>query len=260
MIEFIFLGIFFIIITIIAILIFSNKIIFTLGARNILKRKGYAIIVILGLMVGTGIISSALVIGDTMENMIETEILKSYYTTDEIIVGKKTTGESDYFNESIFNQINNQISRRYIDGLSPHIRDRVAVFDFDTNLSEPSVVFLGIDFDYAENFGSFINQDGKKISLLNSKELMIGEKTAKDLNAKIGHTILLYANNTPFSFTITYILKDEQRAGSGEGIYVTLQKAQQVLNKAGKINQILISNKGGVYQGMEYTGKIKQGG
>ncbi len=256
MIEFIFLGIFFIVICIISFLILRDKIIFKLGIRNIINRKGYAVIVILGLMVGTGVISSSLVIGDTMNNMIETEILKSYYTTDEVIQGLKTTGESDYFNISIFYDLNNRINKKYIDGLSPQISDHVAVLNLATNLSGPSVGFIGIDFDYAQNFGSFINQKGEEVTSLDSTQLMIGEKIAEDLEAKVGNKVIIYGK-TMKTFTITHILIEEERAGAGDIVYVSLDIAQEVLEKKGMINQILISNKGGIYEGMDYTENVK---
>lgn len=229
-----------------------------MGFRNILRRKGYTIIVILGLMIGTGVISASLVIGDTMDTMIESEVLEYYYTTDEIIYGLKPTGETDYFNESIFLEVEEGFrSTSYIDGLSPSIQDNVAVLDLETNLSEPMVEFIGVDFDHAENFGAFINQRDEKVTKLADDEIMIGTDTAEELDAKVGHRIILYSNNTPYFFDITHILQAKERAGGGEGIFVDLNTAQSMLNKQEKINQILVSNKGGVYEGMDYTNEVK---
>ena len=255
MIEFIFLGLFIVIISIISFLMFRDKIIFKLGARNIFKRKGYAAIIILGLMVGTGVISSSLVIGDTMTNMIESEILKSYYTTDEIILGLKPSGESGYFNESIFNDLNKDIDKKHIDGLTPQISDRVAVFNIDTNLSEPSVSFVGIDFGHTRSFGAFIDQKGEDVTSLEPNQIMIGETLAENLDAEVGQKVTIFAKSMK-TFTITYILKEEERAGTG-GLYVSLGVAQDALKQNGMINQILISNKGGVLDGMDYTDEVK---
>jgi len=256
MIELVFIGLFIIVIGIISFLMYKDKIIFKMGARNILKRKGYAAIIILGLMVGTGVISSSLVIGDTMGNMIESQILKSYYTTDEIIQGLKPSGDADYFNESIFNDLNKDIDKKYIDGLTPQITDRVAVLDLATNLSEPSVSFIGIDFNHSKNFGSFINQNGEDVSFLESNQIMISESLASDLDAKVGNKVTIFSK-TMKTFTISHILKEEERAGAGNSIYVSLAVAQEVLKKNGMINQILISNKGDVYKGMDYTDEVK---
>ena len=256
MIEELLLGSFAIVLIAIIIQMLRNRVISRLGLRNILRRKGYAVIVILGLMIGTGVISSSLVIGDTMENMIETEILKSYHKTDEIISGTKPNGEADYFSFSVFNQIENGFSRSYIDGLSPAIRDFVSVLNLDTNLSEPRAPFFGVDFDHAENFGAFITLNGEIISSLEDDEIMLGENIADDLDAIIGHEIIIYASSFPATLEVTHILKAEERAGSGNGIYVNLKRAQQTINQPGEINRILISNKGGVIEGMDYTSRV----
>jgi putative ABC transport system permease protein len=256
LIEELLLGAFGIVLFIIIIHMLRNRVISKMGIRNILRRKVYAAIVILGLMIGTGVISSSLVIGDTMENMIETEIIKSYHKTDEIITGTKPNGETVYFNFSVFNQVKNGFSRSYIDGLSPAINDYVAVLNLETNLSEPRVAFYGVDFDNAENFGAFINIEGEEVNTLSDDEIMLGENTANDLDAMVGHKIMIYASTLPVTLEITHILKTEERAGSGNGIYVNLNKAQLIINKPGKINRILISNKGDVIEGMEYTSRV----
>ncbi len=234
---------------------YKDKIIFKMGARNIFKRKSYAAIIILGLMVGTGVISSSLVIGDTMVNMIESEILKSFYTTDEIIQGLKPSGDADYFNESIFNDLNKNIDKKYIDGLSPQISDRAAVINIETNLSEPSVSFIGVDFGHSKNFGSFINQDEKVVSSLDSDEMMIGINVADNLNAEVGQKLTVFTKSLK-TFTIAHILIEGERTGGADSIYVTLNAAQDALKQNGKINQILISNLGDVYRGMEYTDEV----
>ena len=256
LIEEVLLGAFAIVLIAIIIQMLKNRVISKLGIRNILRRKGYATIVILGLMIGTGVISSSLVIGDTMDNMIETEILKSYYLTDEIITGKKPIGEADYFNFSVFYQVENGFSSSYIDGLSPAIYDYVAALNLETNLSEPRASFFGIDFDHAKNFGSFINQNDEKVTSLADDEIMLGENIANDLDAMIGHEIMIYASSIPVKLEITHILKNEERAGIGNGIYVNLKRAQQIVNEPNKINRILISNRGGVIEGMEYTNRV----
>jgi len=255
MLDYIFLGFFSLVLIIILISAIRNKIVFKLGFRNIMRRKGYTLIVILGLMVGTGVISSSLVIGDTMDNMIESEIIKNLHLIDEIIVGKKSSGENDYFNISIFTDYKKQLNVGFVDGISPQISDRVAILNLDTNLSEPSISFYGVGFNNSKNFGSFFNTKNEKITDLKMNEIMIGEDTAEDLDARIGHQVIIYAQNTPHTFEISHILISKQRC-SGTGIFTNLLNAQKILKKQGMINQIIISNKGGIYGGMDYTRDI----
>lgn len=257
--EFCYLGVFLFILSIILILMLQNRIILKMAVRNMLRRKVNTIIVVLGLMVGTAIISSALVIGDTMDSMIESAVLDGYYTTDEIIIGRNLIGEPDYFNETVYDEVVDGFnSSRYIDGISKHIMDIVSVMDLTSKSYEPTVNFYGIDFEHGENFGAFISKDGGRIKGLSNTEIMIGESTAKKLNAKAGDSITVFAFNRSWNFTLTYVLEKEERASSGVGIFVSIEMAQVMLNKTGEINQILISNKGGVYEGMKYTDEVKE--
>ena len=58
-----------ILIAIIAVLAVTNRIIFKMAVRNFTRRKLQSLIVVCGLMIGTAIISSSLVVQDTMVYM-----------------------------------------------------------------------------------------------------------------------------------------------------------------------------------------------
>ena len=70
-----------------------NPVLFKIGARSLVRRRGMSLIVIAGLMIGTVIISSSLVIGDTMDNMITRIHYDMYHEVDEII--GRSSGESE---------------------------------------------------------------------------------------------------------------------------------------------------------------------
>lgn len=240
------------------IFLLRERIIFKMGIRNLMRRKGYALIIVFGLMVGTAVITASLSVGDTMDTMVESDILARYHTTDEQLVAMKPTGERAYFNQSVFSWVEGQLSREYIDGLSPSIQDAIAILDMDTNLSETRVTLYGLDNATAAPFGLLVGGDGQPVTTVPPGELLMGVDTADDLDAGQGDRLVIYANNTPQFFTITHILRKEGRAGSGRGIYVTLPTAQTLLNKTGKINEILVSNEGGVREGMSHTREVEQ--
>ncbi|MGC9307623.1 MAG: FtsX-like permease family protein [Thermoplasmatota archaeon] len=235
-----------------------ERIVFKMGIRNIMRRKGYALIVVFGLMIGTAVITASLSVGDTMDTMISSEILNQYHTTDEQLVATEPTGERAYFNMSVFSRVAGQVDRAYIDGLSPAIQDAVAILNLDTNLSEARVTLYGVDAATAEPFGSLVALDGTVIETVQPTDILMGVDTADDLDATEGDSIIIYANNTPRFLNITHILRKEGRAGSGRGVYVALSTAQLWLNKTGQINEILISNTGGVQEGMTHTRQVEQ--
>ena len=51
---------------IVTILAIQKKVIFKMGIRNFWKRKGHALIVLGGLMIGTAILSASMITGDTL--------------------------------------------------------------------------------------------------------------------------------------------------------------------------------------------------
>ena len=235
-----------------------NQVLVKMGLRNVYRRKTHTVLVVFGLMIGTSILSSSFTIGDTMERMIQSEVLKNFFKIDEKIVGVTFNNEIGYFNESKFFEVKNRFDSSVIDGLAAAIYDYVAVLNLRTNLSEPRVVLIGVDFSHLSGFGDFVDLDDKKIKGLGRNELMIGCDTAELLDVKTGDQLVLYVNNTGFFFRVKNVLKPLERAGSGDGIYADLRDVQKILGKKDMINRILVSNKGGVIGGMRYTNVVKK--
>jgi len=87
----------------------KHKILFTMATRNILRRKGTTALVIGGLMIGTAIISTSLVVGDTMNNMIVKQATNSLGEVD-FGVGALIEGYH-YFNQSFLGPVAINISQ-----------------------------------------------------------------------------------------------------------------------------------------------------
>src|SRR4029450_12771113 len=89
-----------------------NRIFFKLGIRNVTRRRARTALIVLGLMLGTTIVSSALVTGDTMSYTIRTSAVQALGKTDVLVSVKgaevdpavqlgATTGV-EYFDEKVF--------------------------------------------------------------------------------------------------------------------------------------------------------------
>ena len=64
-----------------------NPVFLRMGLRNIPRRRGRAALIVLGLMLGTTIITSALLTGDTMAAAVRGEVIESLGPVDETILG-----------------------------------------------------------------------------------------------------------------------------------------------------------------------------
>jgi len=75
-----------------------HMVLLTMALRNIVRKKGTTALVIGGLMVGTAIISSSLVVGNTMNNMVVKQVTNSLGEVD-FAVGAQFNGYY-YFNDT----------------------------------------------------------------------------------------------------------------------------------------------------------------
>src|SRR5690349_23819249 len=66
-----------------------RPVIFKLGLRNIPRRKAQTILIVVGLMLSTLIISAALGTGDTMDHSLGSEVYRLLGSTDELVVASQ---------------------------------------------------------------------------------------------------------------------------------------------------------------------------
>src|SRR5256885_14722501 len=75
-------------IAIVAALALHNRVFLKIGVRNLTRRRARTATIVLGLMLGTAIIASALGTGDTVGTTIRSSVLTSLGNTDEVVSGK----------------------------------------------------------------------------------------------------------------------------------------------------------------------------
>src|SRR5687767_14676977 len=77
-----------------------RPVIFKLGIRNIPRRKAQTILIVVGLMLSTMIISAALGVGDTVDYSITDEVYSSLGHVDEQVVASRDV-EADSSNSNV---------------------------------------------------------------------------------------------------------------------------------------------------------------
>src|SRR3954454_21878855 len=101
--------------SVVAVLAVRNRVFLRIGVRNMTRRRARTATIVLGLMLGTAIIASALGTGDTVGLTIRSSVLTSLGTTDEAVSVKTASAElpaaagqasdTGYFPQSIFGQV-----------------------------------------------------------------------------------------------------------------------------------------------------------
>src|ERR687898_1760054 len=249
-----------------------NRIFFKLGIRNVTRRRARTALIVLGLMLGTTIIASALVTGDTMSHTIRTAAITSLGQTDELVsvrgaevdteveVGG-TTG-IEYFPEEVFPEIEYELLLGHedlIDGVAPAIVEPLAVQSVTTRQSEPRVTLFASSQAHLGAFGEVRRHSDGEPQYLNDLrrgEVFLNADAAEELQAEPGHELRLYAEGDALPVRVREIVDYEGAGTDGAALLLPLDAAQRLLDRVGEIKHVLISNRGDELAGAELTDEV----
>ncbi len=252
-----------------------NRVLFWIGVRNIPRRRAQTILIVIGLMLSTLIISTAFSIGDTVDYSITNQAYERLHSIDETV--QASAGESDnpFGSSSLVSarpmaaadasQWVQQIkSIGGVDGAVRVIRAPVPVKDQASGLTEPVVVLVGVDATSMQGFESDIqSKDGKQLSLtdLGANEIYANESAADKLKISVGNTLQLFTSGEPHEFVVRDIVKDRVLtgavAGVSRGLVLNLSQAQALFSRPDEVDLIAVSNSGGVHNDLSAGTQIK---
>ncbi len=239
-----------VIFSIIAIGAVRRFILVKMGTRNIPRRKGQSILIVIGLMLSSAIIATSLGIGDTVRYSIRSVALDFLGPTDEIIEGpgRQLFGD-EYFDYSEFERVRQlTLDNPDIESLLPLIEINLPASNEDFGLAESNMKIRGIDGGYSDNFDSLKNQQGEIVSInsLEGNQTFINSDASRVLKIEKGGDITVYTRSGKTEFVVLDILENGGLAGGGRNPYILFELGalQQLINKEGKITNILVSNKG----------------
>ena len=258
-----------------------NKVMLKLGLRNIPRRQTQTVLIVVGLMLGTLIISAAFGTGDTMTYSFRSLALDSLGEADELIhtggsmsligprimIGNSSeqmySGRVTFFNQSRFTTLSEQVAARQanqdasalrIEALTPVIVIQEAlVVDHTSRQSEGQVSVLGYDPSTANSFGKLNTTNGKRVTLtdLGADEVYLEQGLADRLAAAPGHELEIFlATNKPFRVTVRAVIRPGVLPGE---LLIGLAQVQSATNHPDQINAILVSNVGGSYSGAKHS-------
>jgi putative ABC transport system permease protein len=257
-ISIIFLIVFTLILLWIIISSLRNRILFKMAVRNFSRKKGSTVIIIIGLMVGTAIISSSFTVGDSFNTLLASEIIDDLQGIDEVYVFQiPGSQETLDFPIDVYYDLETKIGDdNSIDGMEPELRKKINILNIDKTLVEPRVEVAGITFDQSDEFGN-LHVDGEKVSSIPDDNIIINKELTEELDAYPGDTFKLTYLNRTGNFTVWGILDLKDRGYSSVELYLNLEDLQILLGLEDKINRIHISNRGDKLTGMENTDEVK---
>ncbi len=235
-----------------------------MAGRNLRRRKSRVAIAVLGLLVGTAIISSSLVVGDTLDHIFVQDVYDRLGAVDET-VSSEFNGNLISFNESVVPVLRAGLAARDtpIDGLAATLLKTMPVRNVAGNKGSQAVTVMGIDDAQEAGFGDVTDLAGAvlRTSALPAGSVYLNERAARDLNASAGQNLTLFygtTNQTLVGATVAGVARDLGTANWDKLpiVLMGLRAAQAAFNETGAVNLVRVSNRGGVEDGLAVTDDV----
>lgn len=240
-----------------------RPIVFRIGMRNIPRRPAQTVLVIIGLMLSTLLVTAALGVGDTLDKSVRDTAYDQLGQIDQLLISSSSTTtdqyQGSYFDQSKADEVGQTLtSVPDVDGVMAAVQSQAAAINDATGRANSQVALNGFDPAAIDAFGGFPSVDGGTIDVASFQPntAVISKDLAKDLALKTGDTFTIYVNSEPTTITVGGITNNGYMVGeindntTGETIYsalaLPLPEAQQLLGVEGKVNVVLVSLTGPV--------------
>ena len=271
----------------VAFIAWRRPVIFKLGVRNIPRRKAQTVLIIVGLMLATLIMSAALGTGDTLNRSVNSAALQALGPLDEVVLSSTDeNGEAniaaiitDTLPESAVERVREAVAGDdRVDAVggvllsqAPVLNigqtDPASITSFDQLLdvavqSNPTVFVAGLEQATIDAIGGIEDQAGNPIdvSTLGDDGVYVGQEAADDLQLQVGDTIAYVMRNQPYTATVRGIVPDSVFTGSIEpgtaSMLMELGRLQQITGQEGRISGVGVSNAGGTREGLRYSEEV----
>ncbi|HEX7165561.1 MAG TPA: FtsX-like permease family protein [Acidimicrobiales bacterium] len=237
-----------------------NLVFLKIGLRNIPRRRGRSALIVLGLMLGTTIIASALLTGDTMARTIRSAVVESLGQTDETVTAGTNADVADsgleaarpYFDAApAIAAIDSAAKSLPVDGVMAAIIEPVAAQHADAGKTEPRITLFAPDAERVDAFGFTAIRD------LASDEVLLNDEAAEELDAEAGSRVAVLAGGRVAQLRVAGVGEYAGVGTDGPAALVPLATAQALLDRPGQTNHVLVSNDGDELTGESLTADVE---
>lgn len=233
-----------------------------LAVRNATRRPRETVLVVLGSLLGTAIMTGSFVVGDTFNSSIRHIAYEQLGPVDEVVsVSGLAAGGPLRAQMAGFR--NNDV-----DGVLPLTLTRAAIAA-PNGLAAPTSQLLETDFGAARTFGGNAAATGISGPTPAPGETAIGSDLATTLHAKVGSTVTAYAYGRSVPLRVVRVLPKLGVAGfwTGDetssnnafvapGTIASLSNGVATTTGAPPQSLVLVSNRGGVESGAHLTAPV----
>ncbi|MCI4362870.1 MAG: FtsX-like permease family protein [Thermoplasmata archaeon] len=247
------------------VLALRHRLAFRVGMRNVRRSRSRTVLLILGLLVATTIISGSLIVGDTINELGLHYTLLGAGFNDEIVSNVTPIGSLAPFPYAVYSQVLSSASGDHaIAGIAPEIVSTVEVFDRSSGVPQPNLNFIGVNGNQSQQLGSFVTDGGQSLAGPAPGEVLLDDLAASELNASAGDSLQLYgANSTPVTAVVQAVVQDNVRGafptggiGNFGSVFTDLATSQKVENLPGQINVLSVTNAGSQQGGVGLSDSV----
>lgn len=230
-----------------------HRLAFRIGVRNVYRARGRTILLVLGLLVATTIVSGSLAVGDTVTQVDVHYTVLGVGLNDEIVGNQSPSGAYTPFPYSVFTALSaGTAGDSSIAGMAPEVVTRFSLFDRTSGVPQTNLYLVGVNGNQSTQLGNFVADNGTSISGPAPGEVLLDDLAASELNASTGDSVLLYgASATPIPSVVQAVVQDNLRGAFPTGGvgnfgtgFVDLALAQKLENLSGSINLVSVTNVG----------------
>jgi putative ABC transport system permease protein len=262
------LAIFIIVTVVVAIFALINPLFFKMGLRNIPRRRAQTILIIVGLMLSTVIITSAFGTGDTISYSVRQSAISGLGNVDEAIFHTAGVNTSASVNgvgpisADVAGKIQaNVAANPSADGSMVAYISPAPLQDLTSGQTKAGSLIEAFPATYPQAFGSLIAADGSPATLgqLGPNEAYLNQKAADKMSAHAGDTVVVYVTGKPMRVRVRAILRNDNLASGGLSTAGQLDLPSLVLpleRVSQQPNVVLISNTGDATTGADNTDTV----
>lgn len=263
------LGMTIVVLLVVAFLAWRNPIMARLALRNIPRRRSQTILIVLGLMLATLLITAAFGTGDTMTYSMRSSFTASLGNTDLQVTRinpiVQVNGPPDFnrpiptFPETVYPDLKSKVGNDdRIDGWSASMTQVGAIIDTTSRQVSGQTFINGIGPDIRETVGELLTTSGQAfdVASLGPNDIVIDQAAVDKLEAQVGHKINVVVAGKPTEFTVREIVKNSAPTTQFPVAFMRLDRLQAIFNTPGQITEINISLKGGKFDGIKYSKEV----
>ncbi|MCA1648076.1 MAG: ABC transporter permease, partial [Chloroflexi bacterium] len=243
-----------------------NPLLPRLAWRNVPRRPGFAVLITLGLTIGTVILSSAFTTGDTMSQSVRTVVAGVLGSADEVVfipaavqrsgfdlaqsiaTGSLLTGVTSYFPSADVRGIEDLVrDDARVAAVVPVILEQAPVSS-DGQTFAAQINLLGVPAQDALVLKPAASGDQRTLTIdaLEPDEVYLNTEAAVGLGLVAGQHVHVFGlpNAAEATWTVREVTRLGDLGGGQATIFVPLERLQDLLQREDQANQVLIVNSG----------------